>query len=96
MYFVYILHAPASDIYYTGQTDNLPLRLQFHNELSQNSFTSKHRPWVLKRSIPVESRSTAILIEKYIKGRKSKKFIERLIEDQEAIEKLLRRFNSAG
>ena len=34
MYYVYILYSLTSDKYYVGQTDNLELRLKFHNELS--------------------------------------------------------------
>ena len=96
MYIVYILYSPSSDKYYVGQTDNLELRLQFHNELSEKSFTSKYRPWIIKQSIAVVDRSIAMRIEKYIKGRKSRKYIESLIHDQIIVEKLLQKFSSAG
>jgi predicted GIY-YIG superfamily endonuclease len=31
MYYVYILYSATADRYYTGQTENLELRLQSHN-----------------------------------------------------------------
>ena len=72
MYYVYILYSTSSDKYYVGQIDNLELRLKFHNELSEKSYTSKHRPWDLKRSIELKNRSEAVRIERMIKKRKSK------------------------
>ena len=45
MHHLYILYSPSSDKYYIGQTPDLETRLLFHNELSEDSFTSKHRPW---------------------------------------------------
>jgi len=50
------LYSASADKYYVGQTDNLELRLKFHNELSEKSYTSKHRPWILKRSMVVNNR----------------------------------------
>jgi hypothetical protein len=47
MYHVYILYSPSADKYYVGQTSDLDLRLQYHNELNPDSYTSKHRPWEL-------------------------------------------------
>jgi len=48
MFYVYILHSPSSNIYYVGSTDDVERRLIEHNHLSENAFTSKHRPWELK------------------------------------------------
>jgi len=70
MYYVYILYSASSDKYYVGQTENVEVRLEYHNELTENSFTSKHRPWVVKRIIEVSTRREALIIEKYIKKRK--------------------------
>ena len=89
LFYVYILFSASADKFYVGQTDNLDLRLKFHNNLSENSFTAKYRPWILKRAIPVQSRSQAVRLEKYIKRRKSKRFIINLIHDQMAVERLL-------
>ena len=86
---VYILYSPSADKYYVGQTHDLEIRLKMHNELSLNSFTSKFRPWILKRSIDVESRAKAIKMEQFIKKKKSRKYIEALINNDWVVEKLL-------
>jgi putative endonuclease len=93
MHYVYILQSKRNGQYYVGQTPDLELRLLFHNQISEDSFTSKGRPWKLMRAIAVNSRSEAVLIERYIKGRKSKSYISQLIEQDRAVEKLLRRFD---
>ena len=91
MYHVYILYSPAHDKYYVGQTQDLDLRLKFHNELSETSYTSKYRPWELKRSIPFGSRSKAVSAERYIKKRKSKIYIKSLISNEREVEQLVER-----
>ena len=51
-----------------------------HNTNPHNTFTSKHRPWILKAYFPVsEKRGEAMKVEKYIKSLKSKKIIEEII-----------------
>ncbi len=92
MYHVYILYSPSHDKYYVGQTQDLEQRLLEHNELSTKSYTSKYRPWELKLALPVESRSQAMLIEKYIKKQRSKRYIKELIEMEERRQSLLLRF----
>ena len=96
MFHVYILYSPSADKYYVGQTDNLELRLLFHNELSETSYTSKYRPWELKKQIPANTRSEAVRLERIIKKRKSRKYIEGLIQYESEVERLLRLLNSTG
>ena len=88
MFHVYILYSPSADKYYVGQTENLELRLQFHNELSATSYTSKYRPWELKKSIVVETRSIAMPLERLIKKKKSRKYIEYILKNEEELERL--------
>jgi putative endonuclease len=92
MHYVYILQSEKVEKYYVGQTPDLELRLKFHNELSESSFTPRYRPWKLLLAIPVNNGSEAVFVEGYIKGRKSKHYIRRLMEDPQAVAKLLRRF----
>ena len=80
MFYVYILHSQSADKFYVGQTENVENRLSSHNELSENSFTSKYRPWAVKRVIEVKTRSEAMILERYIKKRKSRKYIQQLIQ----------------
>ena len=42
--FLYILKSKISDIYYTGQSENPPKRLSFHNSI-EKGFTARYRPW---------------------------------------------------
>ena len=96
MHYVYILYSPNYDKYYVGQTPDLETRLLFHNQLSKTSFTSRYRPWVLKRAIEVADARTAVKMERYIKGRKSRTYLETLIAEDKAVAKLKKRFSSAG
>jgi len=93
MYHVYVLHSPAHNKYYVGQTQDLNLRLKFHNELSKKSYTSKYRPWKLKKSISFATRSEAILAERAIKKRKSKTYITSLITNEWEVQKLIEKIN---
>jgi len=81
VYFIYILYSLKSDIYYVGHTSNVEQRVKQHNELADDSFTSKHRSWVLKVVFSCgEDRGLAMRVEKFIKRQKSKAFVEKLIE----------------
>ena len=82
MFFVYILYSTSANKYYVGHTNDVPRRLEEHNDTSENSFTSKHRPWVLKASFEVtDDRGTALKVERFIKKQKSRWFIEELIQN---------------
>jgi putative endonuclease len=96
MFYIYILYSPGADKYYVGHTDDVDRRLQEHNELSDQSYTSKYRPWELKISLPIGvDRGLALKIEKHIKRQKSRIYIEDLIE-RGSIDGLLSRFNAHG
>jgi putative endonuclease len=71
------------DHYYIGHTENVTKRLEEHNHpVERNKFTAKHIPWELKMSFPIsESRGDAMRIEKFIKRKKSKVFINKLITE---------------
>ncbi|HNB81771.1 MAG TPA: GIY-YIG nuclease family protein [Chitinophagaceae bacterium] len=80
-YYIYILYSEASDLFYVGYTKNVTVRFQQHNETSRDSFTAKHRPWILKAIFQVgKNEAQAIALEKFIKNQKSRKLIERLID----------------
>ena len=80
---MYILYSESSDLYYVGYTKAFEQRLYQHNQSEHNTFTSKHRPWILKVVYQCgESESEAVQIEKFIKNQKSIKFIERLISGE--------------
>lgn len=80
MYFIYILYSTSSDLYYVGYTQDYVRRLTEHNHSNHPTFTSKHRPWILKAVYQCgDQESTAVQIERFIKKQKSRKLIERLI-----------------
>jgi putative endonuclease len=81
MYFIYILYSPASDLYYVGYTSDYNRRLAEHNQQEHfNTFTSKHRPWLLKSVFQCgDIEREAIQIERFIKKQKSRVFIERML-----------------
>jgi putative endonuclease len=77
MYYIYIIYSDSADLYYVGYTNDPQRRLIEHNTNPHNTFTSKHRPWIMKALF--ESgifESDAIIIERFIKKQKSRKLIE--------------------
>ena len=84
MYFIYILYSKSADQYYVGSTNNVERRLDEHNNSPNVTFTSKHRPWMLMAAYQCgEDESSAVKIERFIKEQKSRKLIERLVQDGE-------------
>ncbi|NOX85522.1 MAG: GIY-YIG nuclease family protein [Chlorobi bacterium] len=81
-FFVYILQSEKFGNYYVGHTDNVEKRVKEHNSIDNKSYTSRYQPWILKRSFFVgNDRGVAMRIERFIKKQKSRKFIEKVIED---------------
>ena len=77
MYCVYILESKSLGKYYTGQCNDLSDRLRRHN--SGQTPSIKHGiPWELVWSEEVETRSEAMSLEKKIKSRGAKRFLEGL------------------
>ena len=85
-FFVYILYSEKYDKFYIGQTNNLQERLWKHNNLETDSFTSKFRPWEIVASFQFETREKALKAEKFVKRQKSRKFIQKLIDNQQNTE----------
>jgi putative endonuclease len=82
MFSIYIIYSESADKYYVGYSENVYRRVKKHNSSPFKTYTSKFRPWVLKASFEVgEDRGRAMKIEKYIKKQKSRKFIEKIIDN---------------
>ena len=89
MYSLYILYSVPSDKYYVGYTDDTERRLHEHNTSERNTYTSKHRPWILKKQIALgNERDFAMKIEKAIKKTKSRIVIEKIILEIDSVEEL--------
>ncbi len=80
MYFLYILYSPNSNKYYVGSTGNIGVRFLDHNNPKSTDYTKRYQPWKLVYKEEFINKSLAIKREKFIKRMKSKKFIEKLIE----------------
>jgi putative endonuclease len=79
-YHVYIIYSPSLDKYYTGYTTDLSKRIIEHNT-GVSVFTSKAADWILKYTEDFADRESAIAREKNIKSKKSRKYIEWLIQN---------------
>ena len=73
--FAYILFSETRSRYYVGQTSNVNKRLERHNKEIIPS-TKGGAPWKLILQIEVSNRSEAMLLEKNIKKRGAKRFID--------------------
>jgi len=95
MFYIYILLSERSGYHYIGHSDDPVRRLSEHNNIDKDTYTSKHRPWKIVFQYPVsETRSDAIIIEKYLKNRKSKVLLKKLVikkEDKVFLEEFLRK-----
>ena len=79
MWKVYILYSDKADRYYTGVTDDLPWRLERHNQ-GWGRYTKRGIPWEVVYIEKFETKSEALKREREIKERKSKNYIENLIK----------------
>ncbi|MBT8186705.1 MAG: GIY-YIG nuclease family protein [Croceitalea sp.] len=73
--FVYILYSEKRSRYYVGQTTDIDKRLKRHN-LGIVPSTKNGKPWKLIMRIEVFSRSEAVVLERKIKKRGAKRYID--------------------
>jgi putative endonuclease len=81
--FFYVIYSPSIDRYYSGiTTEEIQTRLFKHNSSFHGShFTSAASDWELRLLISCDSYTIARKIELYVKRMKSRKFIEKIIQD---------------
>ncbi len=75
MFTVYILYSSSILKYYTGQTQDLENRMLEHNS-GETTSIKNGIPWVIVWRKEVETRREAMQLEKKIKSRGAKRFIE--------------------
>jgi len=80
MAWVYILKL-SNGLYYTGSTTNIEQRLRDHQH-GKSGYTCKHLPIELVFKQYYSNFSLARKTENYIKKMKSKKFIEKIIQQK--------------
>jgi putative endonuclease len=78
MYTLYILHSKSVDRYYVGFTNDLERRLSEHNRIKAK-YTDIGIPWSVVYTESFNSKKDAMNREKFIKSKKSRKFIIELI-----------------
>ncbi len=78
MWYVYIIYSEIIHKYYTGATDDLEWRLQRHNQ-GWGRYTKCGIPWKIVYTEKFKTKSEALKREREIKRRKSRKYIEGLI-----------------
>ena len=77
-YAVYIIYSDKFDMYYIGQTNNVRHRLEEHNS-DKAGYTISCQPWILVYEQKFNSRTEAMILEKYLKSFKNKKRIKAYI-----------------
>jgi len=77
-YYVYILYSKVTDKYYIGYSENVELRLIKHN-LGATPSTRSGRPWIISYKEECKDKTSAIIREREIKDKKSRKYIEWLL-----------------
>jgi len=71
MYFIYILYSAKADKFYIGYSIDPFHRVQQHNSIHSNTFTSKFRPWKLAAVFECSNiEAEAMKIERFIKNQK--------------------------
>ncbi|MFD2035811.1 GIY-YIG nuclease family protein [Belliella marina] len=85
MYFLYILYFPKTDRYYIGSTDDLSSRLRHHNLGLTPSTKAGFPEWAMVLHEVLADRTAALKREREIKKKKSRKYIEWLIESQGSV-----------
>jgi len=74
-FYVYILYSPGSDMFYSGQTDNIQNRLERHNA-GYEKFTSSGAPWTLIWLGLKKTRKEALILERKLKNLDRKRLIK--------------------
>ncbi|MCW5909050.1 MAG: GIY-YIG nuclease family protein [Chitinophagales bacterium] len=79
-YTVYILYSKQSDKYYVGHTDNLTRRIEEHNSGQTRYTSATASDWRVVYTQQFATRSDAMKREREIKHKKSRRYIEWLVQ----------------
>ena len=81
MYYVYILSSIKTNKYYVGSTDDSQGNIKHHNAGSTPSTKSGAPDWEIRYTETVPNRVAALKREREIKKKKSRNYIEWLIQN---------------
>ena len=79
---VYVIYSPSIDRYYVGHAEDPALRLERDHNGGRNKSTKTGRPWEHKWARWFKTRAEAMAMERTIKARKSRAYIEELIASE--------------
>ena len=92
MHFLYIIYSKDIDKYYIGETSKPENRLAQHNEhYFKTNFTKVATDWELALSFQCDTKEDAVFLERFIKKMKSRKFIEKVVQDPEILNSILKK-----
>jgi len=80
IFYMYIIKSLNFDSYYTGQCSDIKIRLERHNGGHSKSTKAK-APWKLIYFEEFQSRSEAVRREREVKSKKSRRYIETLVDN---------------
>lgn len=84
------MYSPTADKYFTGETNNVPHRIELHNShKGLKAFTKAACDWKVELIFKCNSKKEAVYLEKYIKGIKSRDFVEKLIAEPQILNDIL-------
>jgi putative endonuclease len=87
---VYILYSKKGDLFYTGYSRDLKVRLDYHRVSEfEGSFTNRFDDWQLYWSIHDLEPGTAVKIERQIKRMKSRVYLKNLKRYPQISERLI-------
>ncbi len=90
MHYLYIIYSSSIDKYYIEETPNIEIRTQQHNShYFTKGYTKAATDWKIILAKECNSKQDAIILEKFIKKMKSKKFIQKVITKQEILNEIL-------
>jgi len=90
VHYLYILYSRKLHRYYIGETPDLERRfLQHQHHYFKKNFTRSAEDWKIVLSKVVASKEKALLLERFIKRMKSKKFIEKIIPQPKILDDII-------
>lgn len=90
MHYFYILFSHQADRYYIGETSNLSKRLEKHNQDNHKSYTKIANDWEYVLTFKTDNRADALFLESFTKRMKSRKFIQKIANNQHILQDILK------
>ena len=92
MHFVYLLFSEKLNKFYTGETKDINLRMEFHKLSLPKKYTASTQDWKIFLIIQCECKTQALKIEKHIKAMKSATYKKNLKKYPEISSKLKQKY----